>query len=182
MNREKLLTPLPPGKLPTWLLKKAIAPRIKDPDVIVGPGIGRDAAAMAISDHIVVAKSDPITFASTGAAMHLIDVNANDIACMGATPRWILVTMLLPQGVTGADVLTEFADLREACRHRNIEIVGGHSEIMPDLAKPILMGAMLGVCNPDELLQPGGSQAGDVTAPDQGAGYRRDGSPGKRAF
>jgi hydrogenase maturation factor len=33
---------------------------------------------------------------------------------------------------------------------------------MPDLAKPILMGAMLGVCNPDELLQPGGSRAGDA--------------------
>lgn len=162
MNREKLLTPLPAGKLPSWLLKKAIASRIDDPDVIVGPGIGRDAAALAVADRIVVAKSDPITFASTGAAMHLIDVNANDIACMGATPRWILVTMLLPQGVTGADVLTEFADLREACRHRNIEIVGGHSEIMPDLAKPILMGAMLGVCNPDELLQPGGSRAGDA--------------------
>lgn len=162
MNREKLLAPLPAGKLPTWLLKKAISTRIDDPDVIVGPGIGRDAAALAVADRIVVAKSDPITFASSGAAMHLIDVNANDIACMGATPRWILVTMLLPQGVTGADVLTEFAELREACRHRNIEIVGGHSEIMPDLAKPIFMGAMLGVCNPDELLHPGGSRPGDA--------------------
>ncbi len=162
MNREKLLLPLPAGKLPSWLLKKAIAPRIDDPDVIVGPGVGRDAAAMAVGDRIVVAKTDPITFASSGAAMHLIDVNANDIACMGAQPRWLLVTMLLPQGVTGADVLTEFAELREACRHRDIEIVGGHSEIMPDLAKPILMGAMLGVCNPDELLHPGGSRAGDA--------------------
>lgn len=162
MNREKLLLPLPPGKLPSWLLKKAISPRIDDPDVIVGPGIGRDAAALAVGNRIVVAKTDPITFASSGAALHLIDVNANDIACMGAQPRWLLVTMLLPQGVTGADVLTEFADLREACRHRDIEIVGGHSEIMPDLVKPILMGAMLGVCSPDELLKPGGSQAGDA--------------------
>ena len=92
MNREKLLLPLPAGKLPSWLLKKAIAPRIDDPDVIVGPGVGRDAAAMAVGDRIVVAKTDPITFASSGAAMHLIDVNANDIACMGAQPRWLLVT------------------------------------------------------------------------------------------
>ena len=55
--------------------------------MLVGPGIGYDAAAIAIGDRAIVVKSDPITFASSGGERHLVEVNANDIACLGATPR-----------------------------------------------------------------------------------------------
>jgi hydrogenase maturation factor len=124
--------------------------------------LGRDAAAIAVGGRVVVAKNDPITFASEGGATHLVEVNANDVACMGATPRWLLVTALLPQGVTPADVLNQFADLRESCRQRSIELIGGHTEIVPGLARPILVGMMLGDAAPHELLRPGQAQPGDV--------------------
>jgi hydrogenase expression/formation protein HypE len=110
----------------------------------------------------MVAKNDPITFASEGAAAHLVEVNANDVACMGATPRWLLVTALLPHGVTPADVLNQFAELRETCRQRSVELIGGHTEIVPGLARPILVGMMLGDAAPNELLRPGEAQPGDV--------------------
>src|ERR671917_1994089 len=133
-----------------------------DPDILVGPGLGRDAAAVAIGGRVVVAKNDPITFASQGGAAHLVEVNANDVACMGATPRWLLVTALLPHGVTPADVLNQFAELRETCRQRSVELIGGHTEIVPGLARPILVGMMLGDAAPPELLRPGQAQPGDV--------------------
>ena len=162
MKPDLLLTPLPAGKLPPWLLRKILPASSRDPEVIVGPGIGRDAAAIAVGDRIIVAKSDPITFASERGERHLIEVHANDIACMGATPRWLLVTSLLPHGVTPADVLRDFAALREACRHRSVELVGGHTEIVPDLNRPILVGMMLGEATPGELITPGQAQAGDL--------------------
>jgi hydrogenase maturation factor len=162
VKRDLLLTPLPAGKLPTWLLKKVIPIASTDPQVIVGPGIGCDAAAIAVGDRVIVAKSDPITFASDGGEEHLVEVNANDIACMGATPRWLLVTSLLPAGVTPADVLNDFAALREACRHRSVELVGGHTEIVADLVRPILVGMMLGEASPYELIKPGSARPGDV--------------------
>jgi hydrogenase maturation factor len=157
-----MLEPLPPGKLPAWLLKKVLPKTAADPDVIVGPGLGRDAAAIAIGDRVVVAKNDPITFASDGGALHLVEVNANDVACMGATPRWLLVTGLLPHGVTPADVLNQFAELREACRYRAVELVGGHTEIVPGLARPILVGMMLGDTAPGDLIVPGQALPGDA--------------------
>jgi hydrogenase expression/formation protein HypE len=160
--KRDLLSPLPAGKLPTWLLKKVLPIFSSDPQVIVGPGIGCDAAAIAIGDRVVVAKSDPITFASDGGEEHLVEVNANDIACMGATPRWLLVTSLLPAGVTPADVLNDFAALREACRQRSVELVGGHTEIVADLVRPILVGMMLGEAAPEDLIKPGMARAGDV--------------------
>jgi hydrogenase maturation factor len=162
MKRDLMLESLPAGKLPAWLLRKVLPGSPHDPDVLVGPGLGRDAAAVAVGERVVVAKNDPITFASEGGATHLVEVNANDVACMGATPRWLLVTALLPQGVTPADVLNQFAELREACRQRSIELIGGHTEIVPGLARPILVGMMLGDAAPHELLRPGLAQPGDV--------------------
>jgi hydrogenase maturation factor len=157
-----MFEPLPAGKLPGWLLRKVLPGSPRDPDILVGPGLGRDAAAIAVGERVIVAKNDPITFASEGGAAHLVEVNANDVACMGATPRWLLVTALLPQGVTPADVLNQFAELRETCRHRSVELIGGHTEIVPGLARPILVGMMLGDASPHELLQPGRAQPGDI--------------------
>ena len=162
MNHDVMLRPLPAGKLPGWLLRKVLPGSLRDPDVLVGPGLGRDAAAIAVGERIIVAKNDPITFASEGGAAHLVEVNANDVACMGATPRWLLVTALLPHGVSPADVLNQFAELRETCRYRSVELIGGHTEIVPGLARPILVGMMLGDASPQELLRPGQAQPGDV--------------------
>jgi hydrogenase expression/formation protein HypE len=162
MNSEKLLRPLPAGKLPGWLLKKVLPASIRDEQVLVGPGIGCDAAAVAIGEQVVVAKTDPITFASERAAFHLVEVNANDLACMGAHPRWLLVTHLLPVGVTAADVLSSFAELTEACRLRGVELIGGHTEIVPGINRPLLIGSMLGTTSRENLITPGGAKAGDV--------------------
>jgi hydrogenase maturation factor len=159
--KRDLLSPLPAGKLPPWLLKKILPASSSDPQVLVGPGIGRDAAAIGIGNRVVVAKSDPITFVSEGGEAHLVDVNANDIACMGATPRWLLVTSLLPEGITPAEILRDVMSLREACRHRSVELVGGHTEIVPGLVRPILVGMMLGEAEPGELIEPGQAQPGD---------------------
>src|SRR5215210_6994243 len=157
-----MLRPLPAGKLPGWLLRKVLPGSLRDPDVLVGPGLGRDAAAIAVGERVIVAKNDPITFASEGGAAHLVEVNANDVACMGATPRWLLVTALLPHGVTPADVLNQFAELRETRRQRSVELIGGHTEIVPGLERPILVGMMLGDASPNDLLTPGQARAGDI--------------------
>ncbi|MDQ2655678.1 MAG: AIR synthase-related protein [Chloroflexota bacterium] len=162
MKSEKLLQPLPAGKLPGWLLKKVLPAAVADEQVLVGPGVGCDAAAIAIGDQVVVAKTDPITFASERAAFHLVEVNANDLACMGAQPRWLLVTSLLPVGVTPADVLSSFTELTEACRLRGVQLIGGHTEIVPGIDRALLIGSMLGVTTPDHLITPGGARAGDV--------------------
>jgi hydrogenase expression/formation protein HypE len=162
VKHDLMLKPLPAGKLPGWLLRKVLPGSPADPDILVGPGLGRDAAAIAVGGRVVVAKNDPITFASEGGAAHLVEVNANDVACMGATPRWLLVTALLPHGVTPADVLNQFAELRETCRHRSVELIGGHTEIVRGLARPILVGMMLGDASPSELLRPGQARPGDV--------------------
>ena len=151
------------GKLPIDLLAHLLgAFTPTDPSIVVGPGIGRDAAVIRLGDRLLVAKSDPITFVSHGAADYLVDVNANDLACLGATPRWLLATALFRDGIGAAEVEAHFADLAAACRARNIALVGGHSEVMAGLDRTVLVGMLLGEADPVTFLPPGGAQLGDA--------------------
>ena len=153
---------LPVGKLPGQLLARLIGSyATSDPTVVVGPGIGGDAAAIDLGSTMLAVKSDPITFASESPAQYLVDVNANDLACLGATPRWMMVTALLPEGTTEDEVETHFRELRDACVRRGISLVGGHTEITFGLRRPILVGVLLGEVDADRLLRPGGARPGD---------------------
>ncbi len=161
---------LPVGKLPMDLLGDLLGGyEIDDDRVVVGPGVGRDAAVLDFGTSNLVVKSDPITFATDDSALYLVSVNANDLACLGATPRWLMVTALLPEGQTTASMVKSlFSDLVAVCERHAISLIGGHTEITSGLDRVILVGTMLGEAQPAGLLQPGGGRPGDrlvVTSP-----------------
>jgi hydrogenase maturation factor len=134
-----------------------------DPRVVVGPGVGQDAAVLDFGDRYLVAKSDPITFATDAIGWYAVQVNANDIACTGATPRWFLATLLLPEGRSDAALVESiFAHIRDACRALDVSLVGGHTEITYGVDRPIVSGTMLGELSPDRLVTAAGAQPGDT--------------------
>jgi hydrogenase expression/formation protein HypE len=154
---------LPVGKLPGDLLKSLLATLPVDDDVIVGPGVGRDAAAVRFGDRILVFKSDPVTFPTNDPGWYLVNVNANDIACMGAEPRWLLVSALLPEGQTTPEIVESiFGQLRDSCEEIGCTLIGGHTEITEGLTRPLLVGQMVGVATEDTLVDPSTAEAGDA--------------------
>ncbi len=157
-------TILPAGKLPPDLLAAVLSRvQVKDPRVLIGPRVGTDAAAIDTGSGVLIVKSDPITFATDDAGWYLVNVNANDIACLGGTPRWLMVTALLPEHSTTPALVTDlFASLERACRELSITLIGGHTEITIGLDRPILIGSMLGETTYDALIDPGNAQQGDV--------------------
>ena len=63
---------LPVGKLPGELLARLIATYATiDPTVVVGPGVGGDAAAMTLAND-AGCQDRPITFATERAARYLV--------------------------------------------------------------------------------------------------------------
>jgi hydrogenase maturation factor len=154
---------LPVGKIPSQLLGRLLAGmQLTDQRVIVGPGIGRDAAVIDLGDRLLVAKTDPITFATDESPRYLVNVNANDLACVGAQPRWMMVTALFPENRTTESLISGlFAELIEACRERGITLIGGHTEITAGLDRPILIGMLLGESTRERLLAPGRAHPGD---------------------
>jgi len=151
------------GKLPVDLLSDLLRTHaVTDPSVVVGPGVGRDAAIVDIGGQMLVVKTDPITFATSSAPHYLVNINANDLACLGAQPRWMLVTALFPAGeTTAADVARLFAELRSACAERGISLVGGHTEVTDAVVRPVFVGQLLGIAEPERMLKPGGARPGE---------------------
>ena len=157
------LRPLPVGKLHPDLLSRLL--RFKgwpDERVMIGPAIGQDAAVIDLGDRYLVAKSDPITFASQDIGWYLVQVNANDLATTGATPRWLLVTLLLPEAATTPEMAQGIMEqIDAACRELRIAVVGGHTEVTHGLPRPIVVGHLLGEVQKDHLVTTAGAKVGD---------------------
>jgi hydrogenase maturation factor len=152
------------GKLPNEMLAELLARlRRTDPRVILGPGIGRDAAVIdAGGPRLLVAKSDPITFATDAIGWYAVHINANDVACLGGAPAWFLATVLLPEGASPSLAGEIFRQIDEACAGLGIELVGGHTEITYRLDRPLVSGALIGEVERDGLVRPDGAQDGDA--------------------
>lgn len=164
MNAQNQSETIPPGKLPAELLGRLLARNtITDDRVLIHPRIGTDAAAIRFGDQALVVKSDPITFPTANVGHYLVNVNANDITCMGAVPRWLMVTSLLPERSTTPQLVEDIFDgVMSACRQIDVSLIGGHTEITIGIDRPILVGCMFGEVSTDHLIDPRSAQAGDA--------------------
>ena len=134
------------GKIPPETLLRAVYTNLgkRDKRVLVGPGIGRDSAAVKQDGTILVFTADPITGTPSHIGQHSVEINANDIATTGARPKWYLCTILLPVG-TREDSLKEITrEIHETAKRLGITVVGGHTEATPGLDRPIISGFMVG--------------------------------------
>ncbi len=151
-----------PGKLPNSLLKQMLAGlRADDPRVLVGPGVGEDAAHISFGGVTLIAKADPVTFATDLIGWYAVNVNANDVAASGGTPRWFLATVLLPEGQDSAGAAAIFDQVREAADELRVEVIGGHTEVTIGLPRPIVCGAMLGEAPASKAIATSGARMGD---------------------
>jgi len=134
------------GKLPAAALA-ALTARLRrhDPRLVVGPRPGEDAAVIDVGDRLLVVAADPITFATDRIGSYAVHVNANDVAVLGARPRWFVAVLLLPEATaTAAMADAIMADVADACDALGVSVAGGHTEISVGLDRPILVGQMLG--------------------------------------
>ncbi len=155
---------LPVGKLSADHMAELLANLPQAPGVVVGPGIGHDVAVLDLGhDDLLLAKTDPITFATDEIGYYAVAVNGNDIATSGGEPHWFLVTLLLPEsGSTRALVDNIFTQIRTACARISVSLVGGHTEVTYGLDRPLVVGQMLGTVRRDRLVRPDGLQPGDA--------------------
>ncbi|HOO86459.1 MAG: AIR synthase-related protein [Synergistaceae bacterium] len=135
------------GKLPPSLLEGSVfrfcgAPR---PEVIIGPGIGEDAALLQLPEgKFLAVASDPIVGAREGAGKFLVHINANDIACKGGDPSFFVATLLVPSADGVPMVQALMREIHEACLSIGAAVIGGHTELTSRYDQPVLVGTMMG--------------------------------------
>ena len=162
---------LPVGKLKPDFLKELLPTPDGDTSVVVGPQLGEDAAVMALGDTYLVATSDPITFATEDIGWYVVCINSNDIAAMGAVPKWLLVTLLLPEDATTPTTVRDImSQITQACAAFDISLCGGHTEVTPAVTQPVVIGQMMGVTDKNALFTSADARAGDVLILTKGLG------------
>ncbi len=164
------LNKLYPGKLEHDFLGTLIEKYTTgDARILQGAKVGEDATVIDMGDDYLVVKTDPITFATEHIGYYAVHVNANDIVCMGAEPKWFLATILLPEGATRRMAEDIFAQISGTCKKEKIAYCGGHTEVSIGLDRPIVVGQMLGEAGKEELLLKQNARVGDHIIVVQGA-------------
>ena len=179
-KNEKQILPL--GKLNINLLKK-IFDSYQDPDILtilkesnvedkykdskkrveLGFSIGEDAALIDMGDKYLVTKTDPITFVTNEIGYYVVNVNANDIASMGAVPKWFQATILLPESKSTPESTQKIClDIQKACLSIGVVLTGGHTEVTYGLDRPIVVGCMFGEVPKDKYVKTSGGKPGDA--------------------
>ncbi|MFW5898260.1 MAG: AIR synthase family protein [Candidatus Saliniplasma sp.] len=133
--------------------------QIDDPDVIMGPKFGEDAAILKIGDSKLVVHTDPISGAVEEIGWLAITIAANDIAVTGAEPRWALCSVQVPDGTSETEIKKVAHDLSRAADGLNVTIIGGHTEVVTGIDRPLISTTMMGVT--DEPVLTSGSEEGD---------------------
>lgn len=153
------------------LIKKVFGRARKGSDVVIGPSIGIDAAVLRLSGRYIAVSSDPITLASDLAAYYCVNVNANDIAVMGAQPQYMTVVLILPEGVKVGVLYKIASDLKRYSKRLKIKIIGGHSEVSSTVNAPIMVATIIGrLLNPRRIISSATAKAGDLVIMSKFAG------------
>ena len=163
--------PLALGKLPPKLLCSLLRFRgAPDQRVVLGPAFGEDAAVIDLGPQFLILKSDPVTFTADEIGWYAVNVNANDVAVMGARPAWFQATIIVPPGSSPAVVRSIVRDIDRSARRLGIAVTGGHTEVSSAVRQPIVAGDMQGVVDRKGLITSSGARVGDAIILTQSAG------------
>lgn len=137
-----------------------------DPAVEVGSSYGEDAAAIAFGNQYLVVSSDPLSLAASDLGRLAVYVASNDVAASGADPRWLTAVLFLPTDDPSIlDKIT--SDMDQTAATIDLAIVGGHTEILPILDRPLVSLTCIGTA--DRFISSGGATAGDRIVLTKGA-------------
>ena len=151
------------GKVPENVLKRSVMKQLhyKRDEVILGPGIGEDCAALALAeDEILVMSTDPITGTAKDFGKLAIQITANDLASAGAEPIGVMLTILLPDGTREIALKRIMEQMECACREAKMQILGGHTEVTAVVNQPVVNVAGVAKAKKGSLISTAGARAG----------------------
>lgn len=152
------------GKLDSDLLKKLIFNHInlKRQEVITRPGIGEDCAVVDYGQNVCVMSTDPITGAANDIGRLAIHISCNDIASEGVEPLGIMLTIMVPESTTEAQLEEIMKQAAEEAEKLNVEIIGGHTEVTNAVNKPIIVSTAIGKSPKEKFIKNEKAQPGDA--------------------
>ncbi len=144
-------------------MKRSVFKQIRTirPEVLLGPGVGEDCAAMELApDEVFVISTDPITGTAKDIGKLAIQITANDLASSGAEPVGVMLTVLLPESIQEADIREMMAQVEAVCERFHVQVMGGHTEVTQAVNQPVISVAGVGKVKKGHLVTTAGAKPG----------------------
>ena len=156
------------GKLKESVLKRSVLKQLhtRNDAVLQKPAIGGDYGAIAVSeDMAVVLSSDPVTLTKDAIGSSAVMAACNDVACSGAKPMGISVTMLLPTSFNEEELRDLMKDMDRACTECGVDILSGHTEVTRSVKEPLVVVTAMGSVAKSKMIHSSGVRPGmDIVA------------------
>lgn len=150
-------------------LIQRIADTYQPSDSSVIAGIGDDAAVLRVSNNTILLTTSDLLIEDIHFDLRFTDsyllgrkalaVNLSDIAAMGGTPRFFVVSLALPAHFSLSFIDELYRGMMEVASHFSTMLVGGDTNASPQ--KLMLSLTVLGEGHPEHICFRSGAQTGD---------------------
>lgn len=133
-------------------------------------GIGDDAAALKVgTDSLVLTTTDMLLedvhfdlnyFSPYDLGKKAMAVNLSDIAAMGGSPKWFLISLGLPGSVDDAFVEQFYLGMSHLADRFEVKLIGGDTVASP--SGLVISVQLIGTVRQDEMLLRRGARPGDL--------------------
>ena len=132
------------GKLSESILKRSVLKQLhrRRSEVTAQAGVGFDYGAFVAPE--VVIATNPATRAFGRIADSGICRAVNNVACSGAEPVAVEISLLVPTNMNEPQLRELMKEIDEAAKKVQVQIIGGHTEVTRQVKEPLLTVTALG--------------------------------------
>jgi hydrogenase maturation factor len=153
------------GKLRPELLEEMVLPfiGIDDPQVIIKPRVGFDVGVVELDGQYLAMSTDPVIgVPSEFFGFFMVHYSASDVAMSGAKPRWLLPTIMLPEGFPIEKLREIMHQIDEELKKLGMGTVKGHTGVYPAIEEPTGASTVIGTVTREEIVTSAGARIGDM--------------------
>ena len=143
------------GKVPENVLKRSILKEIKNrrKEIIKGAEAGADYALLRLEMLEDVAVTSNVYEAGSELSAALAIYKAgNNLACAGAVPIAVTISMILPVSFDEPKLKKYMRSMEAAAEKMGVEIAGGDTKILASVSTPVITVTGIGKVNPVESM------------------------------
>ena len=129
------------GKISENVLIRSVLKKINThrKEVINGADVGTDCAVLSFGEGYDIALSaTPIMAPIKDISSYAIPMALNNVAAVGAEPVGVMLSVLLPEKTQEDELQRMMERAQDICSRCGADIIGGHTEVIPDIENPIM--------------------------------------------
>ena len=137
------------GKVPERILKRSVRKKItyRSKCLVKPPAPGMDSSVYCLEDGVPMAFcTNPVAGDAETIGHRAFFRMANDICCAGADLSGMLLNILLPEGSEEQDLKGIMDQIGSLAEEYEVDILGGHTEVMPSVTEPVITVTGVGLC------------------------------------